>query len=248
MFNIKQANSLSLGLREAGVIFIAVILSYVLVEVAVDVSMSATAEWLSHERTVRVDVGPIRLAVAGIIDPWATLLVVLVGLKGYFKRESISTLLSEFGFSGAPSTRTMIYAFLVGVGVNLAFSLLGRTIFLPPISASPHPVNALNSAPQLLLLAFSLSGATIVPVVEEYLFRGVLFAGLAQRFNPFFSAVFVTVIFIALHQGNISSGYWLTHLYFVAISVLLIVARVVSKALYIPVFLHSGLNFSELFF
>ncbi|MES2604731.1 MAG: CPBP family intramembrane glutamic endopeptidase, partial [Pseudomonadota bacterium] len=138
-------------------------------------------------------------------------------------------------------------AFVAGA----TFVQLFTKVLIPLISGTetliPYPAQGINTLPLWFKLGIAVSLFSIVPIAEEFLFRGVLYAGLAEAWNKSLAAVATTIMFIALHPANLGSGNALTHLALVLIAILLMWARVVTKSLYVPVMLHAGFNFSSVF-
>ena len=183
--------------------------------------------------------------VARLIKPWLIFAILLLALKGHFPKESLRKILALYGFGPLPSLKILLCAFGAGILVVQLFTKVLIPIFESEKTLIPHPSNELNALPQLFLLLIVLNLFTLVPVAEEFLFRGVLYTGLAAIWNKPLAMIVTSVGFMALHPENLSSGSTLTHLGMVVITAMMVVAREKSGALYVPIMLHAGFNFSS---
>jgi len=176
-------------------------------------------------------------------------LAVMVGvtfavLKLYFPGERTAAIVEKFGLRRAFRSREAFTAFLLGIAVVLAFRKVLMIVFPPDEFASPHPRKVLLEGTIYAQWIFAIVATTLVPIVEEFFFRGVLYKGFCTSWNKIYAAIVVTVIFIALHPDTLSSGYWLTHVMFCVIAFLFVFAREVTGSLISPIFMHSGANFA----
>ncbi len=95
-----------------------------------------------------------------------------------------------------------------GVAALCAAAIIGVVLVLFTL-LPPNP-KALNDLPSARLFAASgwailgllLLVMVIGPVVEELVFRGAAFAGLARRFGPVWAGAITTLLFMALHAQD----------------------------------------------
>jgi len=186
--------------------------------------------------------------IARLIKPWLIFAIVIVALKGSFPNESLRKTLSRYGLGKWPPLKTLMVALGVGIMVVQIFTRVLIPVFEGEETLIPHPSNALNALPQWFLLLIAVNTFTLVPVAEELLFRGVLYTGLAAIWNKPMAMIVTSVGFIALHPENLSSGSTLTHLGMLVITVMMVAARELTGALYVPVMLHAGFNLSSIIF
>jgi membrane protease YdiL (CAAX protease family) len=117
--------------------------------------------------------------------------------------------------SSAPTgfglVRPAVHTTLAGVTAAIALSLAFRFVaprlvpFDPGGKLGPVTSAAMDSsAARSLWIAFAL---LVAPPLEEYLFRGVLLAGLRARFSTVASAATVTAIFVIGHATE-AIAYW----------------------------------------
>ena len=94
-------------------------------------------------------------------------------------------------------------------GLGLGFGFFALTEFgVPRPDDLPQPIfDALLAAPLLLQIVWIMMFVVLFPVVEETLFRGFLFTGLAQSWGPILAGIVTTVLFVAVHMPKVLE-YW----------------------------------------
>ena len=142
------------------------------------------------------------------------------------------------GWAGSGVRPIVLWAF-VGVGLSIGFQVAVQ--FEPPVPYEElgplSQMAASGGASRLYWVAFAL----MAPAVEEFLFRGVLFSGLARSVGIPASATLVTVGFTLLHfpeAGAIRAG--LPAIFLLAVATL--AARVQTGALPAAIALHLAYN------
>jgi membrane protease YdiL (CAAX protease family) len=164
-------------------------------------------------------------------------------LKGQFERQPLKEILQRFGFGPVPSWKVLIGTFVIGILTMQIFTKM----LIPNVGNEQSLVRdaakGLDELPKWFLALIAINTFTLVPVAEEFLFRGVLYTGLSALWNKPLSMVVTSAGFIALHPGNLASGNTLIHLAMLVVAVLLVLAREKTGALYVPIMLHAGLNF-----
>lgn len=189
-----------------------------------------------------------RYVVSSVLDPAVLMGTTFLLLKRYFPAEDFGAIASRFGLRMTISPKVALISFVVGVVYVVLFTEVLMKIFPPSESVARHPANAAAATAVWAQLIFAISAATIVPVVEEFFFRGVLYEGLSAQWNKIFAAIAVSVIFILFHPDALRTGYWLTHLGLYLIPFTFVIAREVTGSLASPIMIHSGFNFTEAFF
>jgi membrane protease YdiL (CAAX protease family) len=103
----------------------------------------------------------------------------------------------QIGWSWATARQIALAA---GLGVILAFALLGWSLVMPP---RPDQVNQLLrqalAAGELSRICVILAALVPGPMAEEFLFRGVLYTGLRRRLSPAMSGIAVVALFTLAH-------------------------------------------------
>jgi membrane protease YdiL (CAAX protease family) len=146
--------------------------------------------------------------------------------------------LADLGWARA-SARDCGRAALTGLGLVVLFVAVGR--FLPE---PRHGLGPLAGAAQRgggLRVAWALLAVAIAPPVEELVFRGVLYSGLARTWPPGRAGFVTTMIFVAMHATEIGA-YWPAWIAIGALATAALRARVASGSLVPAVALHASYN------
>lgn len=91
---------------------------------------------------------------------------------------------------------------LAAIGaVFLMFMAVAEFRLLPPDPSKLHNLKLVQlfHGPPAIALLTMLVVVLLAPVIEEFLFRGLAFAGIARKFGPGAAVVVTTLIFTALH-------------------------------------------------
>jgi len=130
---------------------------------------------------------------------------------------------------------------LLGLGLGLGFFALTEYGVLPPDDL-PQPIfDALLTAPLLLQIGWVLMIVLLFPVVEEILFRGFLFTGLAQSWGQTLAGIVTTVLFVAVHMPKVLE-YWPALFAVTLIGTLTVFIRIRTGSLAPGIALHSTYN------
>ncbi len=130
---------------------------------------------------------------------------------------------------------------LLGLGLGLGFFALTEYGVLPPDDL-PQPIfDAMMGAPLLLQVGWALMFVVLFPVVEETLFRGFLFTGLAQSWGPVFAGFVTTVFFVAVHMPKVLE-YWPALLAVSLIGSLTVLLRIRTESLAPGIAMHCTYN------
>jgi len=138
------------------------------------------------------------------------------------------------------SRKLLNYAFL-GLGIGILFLLL--TFYVaPPPEDLPQPLfEAMLAAPAILQLGWVLLIVGVFPIIEEVLFRGVLFAGLTQSWGPVVSFLLTTSAFLAVHMPKVLY-YWPATVAVSLIGGLTLWIRIRTASLAPGIALHGAYN------
>lgn len=245
-----EANVPYFGARAAGVILVVVLVSYIFLDVLIVEILNYLREIdgaFSLRQSSENKIRALKMVSSGIISPWLMLIMTLAVLKTYFQKETINAVIKKFGFAGRPSIKFLAASFVGGIAFVLLFTKILMHFFPPDQFAAPHPANVINYGPAWGILFFAVTAIIIVPVAEEFLFRGVLYQGFSRSWGRLIAAILASLIFISIHPDSIESGYWLTHLSLYIIPFLLILVREITGAIYGSIMVHSGVNFAAIF-
>ncbi len=129
------------------------------------------------------------------------------------------------------------------LGVVLAafyLFVLGR-VFPPAPGQEWGPVTRAMAAPGWSRLAWAILVIGVAPPAEEFLFRGVLWSGLARGMTAAGAAAVVTLLFLLGHITEIRT-YWPAWFVISALGLLAIALRVRGESLVPAVVLHASYN------
>jgi uncharacterized protein len=126
----------------------------------------------------------------------------------------------------------LLIAVAVFIGINLANAVFVK--FLPQKETSFDQL--LKSGPQVRL-AIAILASFSAPLVEEIVYRGVIFGGLRKRFSATTTIVVVTLLFAGVHVPQYA-GAWASLAGLMLLSLVLTVVRAKSKSLLPCIVIH----------
>ncbi|HEV7502787.1 MAG TPA: CPBP family intramembrane glutamic endopeptidase, partial [Vicinamibacteria bacterium] len=149
--------------------------------------------------------------------------------------------LAEIGW--VPSTRAvMLGGALVGAFIALLYLRVAIVIWpMSPRQSIGPLATAVTRSSGWGLQAWALLLVLVAPPLEEFVFRGALFAGLRRSWGVLPAAVIVTAVFVAAHISE-------THLYYPALASLAtmaicgLLARMRTGSLLPSIALHGAYN------
>ena len=238
------------GARACGVLLIVVIVAYIFADYAIGEALSyvsQSGQWHFLNNASELKIRAIKRILSGLSTPVLLVAVTLLVLREYFPQESPRLIFNRFGFEKRPTRKIILLSFAAGIVFVLFFTKVLMNFFPPGDLVNPNPAAIVSNSPFMAQLIFAINLVTLVPVAEEFLFRGVLYEGLSLSWNKFFAAVVVTFIFILVHPDALRSGYWVSHLALYTIPILILAAREFTGSLYSPILIHSGFNFGSVF-
>lgn len=139
------------------------------------------------------------------------------------------------------STRVRVSALLAGLAVALFYAVLGTWLWPADQGQATGPLVSLALSGWPGYLVWAVLGLAIAPPIEEWLFRGVLFAGFSRDFGDFVAAILVTVVFVGLHAGE-AVYYWPAFFGITGLGLLCVWLRIRYDALGPPLLAHVGYN------
>jgi membrane protease YdiL (CAAX protease family) len=140
-----------------------------------------------------------------------------------------------------PQPLHVSYAVLAGIALGFvhAYGVIG--LFPPPFAATQGPfVGAWREGggARALLLVLTL---VVAPVVEEFVFRGALFAGFTSRWPLVPAGAMVTALFVAMHLVD-AGTYPASLISITLLGIGAFVARARSGSIFPPMALHAAYN------
>ena len=180
---------------------------------------------------------PFILLIASILS--ATFLILFTS---HYWRNEISERSPEGFAVHHGSVSQLVTGFFGGLAVALVYAVVISNLFPPDPDTSFGPITELAFSEGFSKYAWLILALLIAPPVEEYIFRGIIFAGFISSFGIYTSAVFTTLLFTIIHISE--------YVYYppamagiLAIGVLTLLLRIRTRALGPPVAAHFGYNF-----
>ncbi|HJU15948.1 MAG TPA: CPBP family intramembrane glutamic endopeptidase [Stellaceae bacterium] len=139
-----------------------------------------------------------------------------------------------------PQKTSYVVAIVIAVSIILLTVL---TLYAAPLTKSMNIYSTTPPGwPGIVLLIMSV---TLIPIEEEFVFRGCGFAGLARSGHPIRAAAIVTILFVAGHVLQ-KIHYPLGLVLVALLAVAAIWLRIQYQSIWPSVFLHSMCNFGTL--
>lgn len=132
-------------------------------------------------------------------------------------------------------------AFLTGVALQFITNLL--VLLSPPPEDMNTPMMQFAQAGPWALALLAVMAVVLAPLLEETLFRGVLFPALRQRLRFTGAALLVTLAFAALHAFQ-NQGYWPALVAIFITGWVLALVRERTGSLWPCILVHAGFNFT----
>jgi len=147
--------------------------------------------------------------------------------------------LAPFGWAPA-RLRPMLAAALIGV-VLAALCLLAMAVFPPPPGARPGLLGKSILGGGWMVYGWAFLAVAVAPPVEEFVFRGVIWTGLARSWGALAAGAVVTGLFVAMHLteawGNVPALVGIAGLGMATLWM-----RVATRSLVPSILLHAGYN------
>jgi len=137
------------------------------------------------------------------------------------------------------SARDCVRAALTGFALMAAFAVVGAALPVRPHALGPLARAA--GAGGWARLVWGALAVGVAPPVEELVFRGALYAGLARSWRPPWAALATTAIFVALHATEIGV-YWPAWIAIALLGAFALRVRLTSGSLLPAIALHASYN------
>jgi len=184
-------------------------------------------------------------AMVGPVAAGALLGVIVAGVVAYglarraARRDPYQPSLALFGWTGS-TPQALLTAALAGLALGAVY--LGLFALFPPHEGKKLGLLARSlSGGGWPLYAWALFAVAIAPPVEEFVFRGVMWAGLARSWRPGAAAFAITAAFLLLHVTE-AGGYPIALVAIGSLGLMALVARVLTGSLVPAIAMHSSYN------
>lgn len=131
-------------------------------------------------------------------------------------------------------------AVLLGAGI-VVLALFGVQAMVPPTDGAEGPLVQAASAPGWPRFVFILLAVLLAPLVEELLFRGVMYTGFLRSMSPGMAGFLVTTLFALMHITEVA-GYWPSLFVIFLAGAAMLVVRVRTGSVWPAVALHVTYN------
>ena len=147
--------------------------------------------------------------------------------------------LAPFGWQRS-TRRAVLAALSIGLAIGVLY-LFAAAAFPTPKGASPGLMAKSIAGGGWTLYAWAFLAVVVAPPVEEFVFRGVVWTGLARSWGPWAAGIAATALFVAMHVAEA----WSSVPALVAIGAMGVAAlamRIASGSLVPAIALHTAYN------
>jgi membrane protease YdiL (CAAX protease family) len=144
------------------------------------------------------------------------------------------------GWTGFSLSGVLTGMFL-GAAVCVAFIVASATLFADFQPTTQGQLAEMGSGGGIRKILWGVVAVCCAPLVEEYLFRGIMLAGLSRSFGVPAAAVICTVVFVALHVPELIH-YWPGFFGVGGMAVVAMWMRIRTKSLGPAIGVHLGYN------
>jgi hypothetical protein len=166
----------------------------------------------------------------------------------FYVRYQARPLLRRGEATGIAWRAPRLQAYVVGIGVALLaiiFASLMFTLMPPDPNKATGPLSKLLDMPGLPRMTVQALAVLGAPLVEEFVFRGGLFAALARGWGVRWAGAVSTLVFVALHAPD-KAGWWPGFLVIGFLGAMLVVLRVRYRSIWPGMLTHFLYNSSFL--
>jgi membrane protease YdiL (CAAX protease family) len=139
------------------------------------------------------------------------------------------------------SLSSVLTGMVLGAAVFVAFMVASATLFADFPLTTQGQLTEMGSSGGIRQFLWGVVAVCCAPLVEEYLFRGVMLAGLSRSFGVPTAAVICTVLFVALHFPELIH-YWPGFFGVGGMAVVAMWVRIKMKSLAPAIGVHLGYN------
>jgi len=175
----------------------------------------------------------------------ASELMAALWLAWYIRRQG-RLVLADGSAAGIAWRPAPLQAYAMAVLGTLAVLLLamGEFALIPPNLSKLHDLELAQLFQGSAAVALLAAGVVVImaPIIEEVLFRGLAFAGIATRLGPAWAVTITTIIFTALHAPE-KILYWPGFIDVAAIALLSCALRLHYRSIRPGIAMHFLYNF-----
>ena len=159
---------------------------------------------------------------------------------------SISTgALASLGWR-ASSISSILLACCIGLAITIGYLFILLPAIPPVEGQTWGPLATAAESGGWQRFCWAVTGLLLAPLIEEFLFRGILFTGLSNAYGTYLSTAIVTILFIALHISE-AMHYWPAWIAISTLAVITILLRIRTRSLLPAVAAHFSYNLALVF-
>jgi membrane protease YdiL (CAAX protease family) len=141
----------------------------------------------------------------------------------------------------AATRRDLCIAAISGIGLSFVYLFLLVPTHPPAPDQAWGPLVSVVQWGGWPRHAWALLALLVAPPIEEFVFRGVLFAGISRSWGPALGGVVVTLLFIVAHALDIH-GYWPAWISIALVGAATMLFRIRANSLLPPILVHACYN------
>lgn len=141
-----------------------------------------------------------------------------------------------------PRANAISYAVLAGVALGFVHAHGVIAVFPPPASVASSPFVQAWISGGLQQMVVALLTLAVAPVVEEFVFRGAMFAGFRAQWAALPAGAMVTALFVAVHLVD-AAAYPASMISITLLGIATVAAREKTGSILPGTALHAAYNF-----
>ena len=130
-----------------------------------------------------------------------------------------------------------LFWLLISIAVFIGIGLVNRFVFQRFLPERETPFDQLLKSGPQVRIAIAILASFSAPLVEEIVYRGVIFGGLRKRFSAVTTVIIVTLLFAGVHVPQYL-GAWASVAGLMLLSLVLTAVRAKSKSLLPCILIH----------
>jgi membrane protease YdiL (CAAX protease family) len=139
------------------------------------------------------------------------------------------------------SPAQFLIGLVMGVGVAVGYIVLAATVFADYQPTSQGDLARMATSGGIVAVLWGVVAVLCAPLIEEFLFRGVMLAGFTRSFGLPLAVVICTTLFVALHIPELVH-YWPGTIGVGGMAIVAIGLRIQMKSLGPAIAVHLGYN------
>jgi len=139
------------------------------------------------------------------------------------------------------SAAKFLVGLVAGIGVAATYIALASTVFVNYQHETQGPLSEMLTSGGLATVIVGIAAVLCAPLIEEFLFRGVMLAGFTRSFGLPAAVILSTALFVAVHIPELMH-YWPGTIGVGGMAVVAVAVRIKMKSLGPAIAVHLGYN------